>query len=92
MHLAHDLQVRRNASSLLDRARRAESGKDLEKAEQAVLQYLNFRREDGPAWALYARVVDQTDFDRQNRMRIFFIYEKALRYNVGDTKLERRCG
>jgi hypothetical protein len=29
MHLAHGFQMRRNASALLDRARRAEAGKDL---------------------------------------------------------------
>ena len=45
--------------------RGAESGHDLEKTEQALREYLNFRREDGPAWELYARVVDERDVDRR---------------------------
>ena len=40
MHLVHGVQVRRNASALLDRAGRAEAGNDLEKAEQSLSQYL----------------------------------------------------
>ena len=70
MHLVHGMQVRRNASVLLNRAREAETGHDLEKAEQALRQYLSFRREDGPAWELYARVVDERDVDRRNRERV----------------------
>ena len=91
MHLVHGFQVQRNASALLDRARRAEAGNDLEKAEQSLSQYLNFRREDGPAWEWYARVVDQRDADRRRRERVFLVHEEALRYNPGDSKLERRC-
>ena len=91
MHLVHGFQVRRNASALLDRARRAEAGNDLEKAEQSLRQYLNLRREDGPAWKWYAQVVDQQDSDRRRRERVFLVYEQALRYNPGDAKLERRC-
>ena len=67
MHLVHGVQIQRNASALLDRARRAEAGKDLEKAEQSLSQYLNIRREDGPAWEWYARVVDQRDSDHRPR-------------------------
>ena len=91
MHIVHGVQVRRNALALLDRARRAESGNDLEKAQQALRQYLNFRREDGPAWQSYARVVEQKDADHRNRERVFLIHEEALRYNAGDTRLERKC-
>ena len=64
MHLVHGIQVQRNASALLDRARRAEAGKDLAKAEQSLSQYLNLRPDDGPTWEWYARVVDQRDSDR----------------------------
>ena len=91
MHLVHGMQVRRNASVLLKRAREAESGHDLEKAEQSLRQYLNFRREDGPAWEFYARVVDERDVDRRNRERVLLIHEEALGYNAGDRKLERKC-
>src|SRR5262249_25597038 len=49
-HFVHAYQVRRNASALLDRADRAEAGKNLDQAEQALRDYLDLRREDGPAW------------------------------------------
>ena len=46
IHLVHGIQIKRNASALLDRARRAEAGNDLEKAEQSLGQFLNIRRYD----------------------------------------------
>jgi len=99
MHLVHGVQVRRNASALLDRARRAEADKDLEKAEQSLSQYLNLRREDGlnirpedgAVWKWYARLTEQRDSDHRRRERVFLVHEEALRYNGGDGKLERRC-
>jgi cellulose synthase operon protein C len=91
MHLVHGVQVRRNAAALLDRASRAEAGGDLEKAEQSLKQYLSFRRDDGPAWKQYAQLVDQRDPRGRGREQVFLIYEQALRNNVGDAKVERRC-
>ncbi|MGP0065145.1 MAG: tetratricopeptide repeat protein [Isosphaeraceae bacterium] len=91
MYVVHDFQMRRNASALLDRARRAEAAGDLEKAEHSLGQYLNLRREDGSAWEWYARVVDQRDAERRRLERVFLVHEEALRYNPGDGKLERRC-
>jgi tetratricopeptide (TPR) repeat protein len=90
MHLVHGFQIRRNASALLDRARRAEADKDLDKAEQSLSQYLNLRREDGPTWAWYARVVDEHD-SQNGREHVFLVHEEAFRYNPADSKLERRC-
>ena len=49
------------------------------------------QREDGAAWEWYARVVDQHDSDRRQRDRVLLVHEQALRYNPGDSKLERRC-
>ena len=91
MHLAHSVQIRRNASALLDRARRAEAGNDLEEAEQSLSQYLKIRRGDGPAWVWYAQVVDQHDPDRRQRERVLLVHEQALRNNPGNQKLGRRC-
>ncbi|HKM54863.1 MAG TPA: tetratricopeptide repeat protein, partial [Isosphaeraceae bacterium] len=90
-YLVHGIQVQRKASSLLDRARLAEAGNDLEKTEQALGQYLRLEREHGPTWKWYARVVDQRDSDRRGRERVFLVHEEALRYNPGDLELERRC-
>ena len=90
MRLVHDLQVRRNASALLDRARRAQAVDDLEKAEQSLSQYLKIRHDDGPAWEWYARVVDQHDAEHRQRERVLLVHEQALQYNPGDLKLVRR--
>ncbi len=91
MYLVHGFQVQRNASSLLDRARRAEASGDQVKAEKSLNEYLNIRREDGAAWEWYARVVDQQKADRRGLDRVFMVHEQALRYNPGNSKLERRC-
>ena len=91
IHLVHGVQVRRNASALLEQAGRAEAGNDLEKAEQSLKQYLSLRREDGPAWKRYAELVNQRGPQGRRREQLFLVYEQALRYNAGDAKLERRC-
>ena len=93
IHLVHGFQMQRNASALLDRARRAEAGEDLVRTEQSLSEYLNIKRENGPAWAWYARVVDQRNPSGRGRQRdrVFLVHEQALRYNPGDAKLERRC-
>ena len=91
MHLVHGFQMQRNASALLDRARRAEAANDLAKAEESLSWYLNLRPEDGPTWAWYARVVDQQDPDRRRLERVLLVHEEALRHNAGEVKLERRC-
>ncbi len=91
MHLVHGIQIQRNASTLLDRARRAEASQDLAKAEQSLSEYLNLRHDDGAVWKWYARVVDQQKADRRRLDRVFLVNEQALRYNPGDSNLERRC-
>ncbi len=35
--------------------------------------------------------MDERDSDRRRRERVYLVYEEALRYNPGDSKLERRC-
>ena len=35
--------------------------------------------------------MDQRDTDRRRRERVFLVHEEALRYNPGDSELERRC-
>jgi len=89
----HELQVRRNVSMWLGRARHAEHENDLETAEQSLEQYLNLRREDGAAWKWYARVVDRRRAlaNRETRASVFLVHEQALRFNPADTILERRC-
>ena len=91
IYVVHEAQVRRNASSLLDRARRAETGKELQKAEQSLSQFLSINRDDGPAWAWYARLVDQQNPAGDRLERVFLVHEQALRYNAADLKLERKC-
>ena len=91
IHLVHGFQMRRNASALLDRARRAESADELAKAEESLGWYLNLLPDDGSAWVWYASVVDRRNTDRRRLERNFLVQEEALRHKPGDAKLLRRC-
>jgi tetratricopeptide (TPR) repeat protein len=91
LHLVHGYQVRRNASALLDRARRAEADHQLEKAEQALRQYLNLEREDARTWQWYARLVAEADPEGRRRHHVFLVHEEALRHNPDDSRLRHRC-
>ena len=90
-HLVYTYQVRRHASALLDRARQAEADNDLAKAAESLGQYLTIKREDGPAWAWYARLVDQRNPEGSGREQVYLVHEQALRFNSGDPQLERKC-
>ncbi len=91
IHFVHAYQVGRNVSALLDRARRAETAKNLAKTEEALSQYLQVKRGDGPTWAWYARVVEQLTPKDSGRQRNYLVHEQALKYNPGDSLLARRC-
>ena len=91
IYFVHSYQVRRNASGLLDRARRAEAENNLAAAEESLSRYLQIQRSDGPTWAWYARVVDQRAPKSRGLQQIYLVHEQALRYNPGDSQLERRC-
>ena len=91
LHVAHGIQMRRSAPALLERASRAEADRDLAKAEESLALYLSLRREDGPAWRWYARIVDRRDTDQRRRDRVYLIHMEALRHNSGDMELGRRC-
>ena len=90
-HLVHGRQVQRNASALLDRARKAEEQGEGAKAAEALGQYLSLRPRDGETWRWYARVRDEVTTDSRRRDQVYLVYEEALRYNPGDLALERRC-
>ena len=78
LHVAHGIQMRRSAPALLER-HRAEADRDLAKAEESLALYLNLRREDGPAWRWYARIVDRRDTDQRRAI-------------VSTSSTWRRCG
>src|SRR5208282_6301945 len=91
IHLLHRVQMGRNASSLLDRARSAEAGGNLLRAEESLSLYLGLKREDSSAWAWFARITDERTKNPRGRERVFLVNEEALRKNPDDRKLERRC-
>jgi tetratricopeptide (TPR) repeat protein len=91
IHFVHAYQLRRNASTLLDRAHRAEADQDLKKATQALQRYLDIDREDGPTWAWYARLVDRRTPEGPDREEVYLVHEEALRHHPEDRELERRC-
>src|SRR5271157_311914 len=90
-YLVHGRQVQRNASALLDRARKNEEQGKASKAADALRQYLSLRPRDGEAWRSYARVLDGVTKNSRRRDQVYLVYEEALRYNHGDPALERRC-
>src|SRR5271157_2471678 len=89
--LVHGRQVQRNASALLDRARKDEEQGKASKAAEALGQYLSLRPRDGDTWRWYARVLDEVTTDSRRRDQVYLVYEEALRYNPSDPVLERRC-
>ena len=91
MYLLHRVQMRRHASSLLDRARTAEAGGNLTRAEESLSLYLGLKRNDSAAWAWYARLTDERIKDKRGRERVFLVNEEALRTNPDDRLLELRC-
>ena len=90
-YLARGRQVQRNASALLDRARKDEEQGKASKAAEALGQYLSLRPRDGDTWRWYARVLDEVTTDSRRHDQVYLVYEEALRYNPDDPALERRC-
>ena len=90
-YLVRGRQVQRNASALLDRARKAEEQGEGAKAVEALRQYLSLRPRDGETWRWYARMLDGVTKNNRRRDEHYLVYEEALRYNPGDPALERRC-
>src|SRR5208337_3675371 len=91
VYLVHGGQVQRNASALLDRARKDEEQGKGSKAVEALRQYLSLRPRDGEAWRWYARVLDGVTKNSRRRDQVYLVYEEALRYNPDDPAVERRC-
>jgi predicted Zn-dependent protease len=91
VYLLHRYQVRRNASAMLDVAREAETAGDLQKAASFLTQYLAIGHTDGPTYAWYAGVVDRLTPPSARGQHLLEIYEEALRHNLTDGVLERRC-
>jgi len=90
-YLVHGRQVERNASALLDHARKAEEQGERSRASEALRHYLTLRPADGETWRWYARLLDELTTDIRRRDRVYLVYEEALRNNPGDPALERRC-
>jgi cellulose synthase operon protein C len=91
IHVTHEIQLRRRASGLLERARTTEAAGDLASAAECLRRYLELNPDDGSATAWYARVVEKADVYGRERERVFLLYEQAVRLNPGDSSLEHRC-
>src|SRR5262245_2023874 len=91
LHLVHGIQMQRNATVLLERARRAEAEDRLAEAEKALSWYVNIRPQDGQAWAWYARIVDRRDVTRAWLWKSYLIHQEALRHESNDRELKRRA-
>ena len=84
MHLVHGFQMRRNASALLDRARRAEADNDLAKAEQIaeLVPESPPRRRGRPGHGTPGSWIGGPD--RRRLERVFLVHEQALVHNPDD--------
>ena len=90
-YLVRGRQVQRNASSLFDRAKREEQQGLSTRAVEALKQYLSLRPRDSEGWRSYARLIDETTKDPRRRQQVYLVYQEALRYNLDDPALQRRC-
>jgi cellulose synthase operon protein C len=91
VYLVHNRQVVRNASALLDHARKAEERGELSETSEELRRYLSLRPADRETWRWYARVLDKVTTGSGRGDELYLVYEEALRYNPGDPSLERRC-
>jgi len=91
VYLVHDRQVVRNASALLDHARKAEERGEVSTTSEELRRYLSLRPADRETWRWYARVLDKVTTGSSRGDELYLVYEEALRYNPGDPSLERRC-
>jgi len=91
VNLVHNRQVVRNASALLDHARKAEERGEVLKTSEELRRYLSLRPADRETWRWYARVLDKVTTGSGRRDELYLVYEEALRYNPGDPALERPC-
>jgi tetratricopeptide (TPR) repeat protein len=87
----HRYQMRVNAKALRDMAERAETEGDLDKAASFLTRYIGLRHEDGPAYARYARIIDRATPPHARGENLLAVYEEALRHNLGDREIEKRC-
>jgi len=86
IYLLHRVQMRRHASSLLDRARSAEAGGNLLRAEESLSLCLGLKRDDSAAWAWYARLTDERTKDKRVANGFFWSTKRR-----GTRKEDRPC-
>lgn len=92
-YFVHDHQVERNASALVNRAKKLEAEGELSKAAETLKHYLSLSPDDGKTWRWYAQVMDDlyAEAPPRRREQVLLVHEEALRRNPDDQKLERRC-
>jgi tetratricopeptide (TPR) repeat protein len=95
IYFGRPYQVKRHATELTERARRAVDDQNLGKAADLLKLYLSINREDGPAWSFYAHVIEERARAQEMRgrdlERVYLVHEEALRHNSNDRTLESKC-
>jgi predicted Zn-dependent protease len=90
-YLAHDYQLRRNASSLLLQVDQAAAGGDAKRAIKLMTWYLSLIPDDPASWVKYSEMVEAAHPPGTDRTEAFLVCERALLRNPGDLALVRRC-
>jgi tetratricopeptide (TPR) repeat protein len=86
----HSLQIKRNASALLEQSDRAESKGDFAKAEEYLRLYLGYRPKDAKALAKYALTRDARARTVDDRIQTVQALDAALRADPGRRDIRRR--
>ncbi|HTU19783.1 MAG TPA: tetratricopeptide repeat protein [Gemmataceae bacterium] len=90
VHFLHGYQVKRNASALLDQARRArEEGLD-DKAAEYLGNYLRYVPGDDDALAEYALLLDKLAKSPKAQMRAYLVLDQVLRRQPERQDIRRR--
>jgi tetratricopeptide (TPR) repeat protein len=89
-YLAHRLQVRRNAASLLSQADAAETQQRPDRAARYLRMYVGYRPEDVDARVRYGQLLDRMARSDRNRADVIAVYEQVLIRDPGRSDTRRR--
>jgi tetratricopeptide (TPR) repeat protein len=89
-YLAHRLQVRRNATSLLNQADAAETQQRPDRAARYLRMYVGYRPDDVDARARYGQLLDRAIRSGRGRADVIAVYEQVLIRDPGRTAVRRR--
>ncbi len=89
-YFLHAYQLRHNAHELLEKANQETAAGHLPEAIKSYRFYLQIVPNDGDALAEYGLTLDRSSKSRRDRETVFFVLDKALRFNPDRDDARRR--